>query len=181
MSDYLRANRERNARIVATSVELAARRNEAWAARGPDHLDLVPPSLRDSVTGKRELAPDPRLVLVGRYLRRARRYSRKSQQRVADESGVTQSMVSRAERGLAPGMGLLRLVMMSEPLGRLFPLGTCPHDHECAWQPIKPPQHVVTDLERLMALLLTPSADEPPDSNGAEVGAASPFPVSMDD
>lgn len=74
-------------------------------------------------------------------------------------------MVSRAERGVAPGMGLKRLVMMSEPLGRLFPLGTCPHDHECAWQPIKPPEHVVSDVERLLALLMTPSDEKESDSN----------------
>lgn len=125
--------------------------------RKPDHVDLLPPrDFRHPVTGRRELAPDPALVIIGRYLRRARGYALKSQERVGHETGVSQSMVSRAERGLAPGMGFGRFVQMCEALGRLFPLGTCPHEHECAWQPIKPPQHRTTDVERLLALILDP-------------------------
>ncbi len=49
-----------------------------------------------------------------------------------------QSMVSRTERARAPAMGLERFVDMCVVLGRLFPLGACPHDHECGWQPIRP-------------------------------------------
>jgi transcriptional regulator with XRE-family HTH domain len=160
MSDYVTANRERNARIIATRSELIARRDEAWAPRKPDHIDLRPAhDVRDPATGRTELAPDPKLVLIGRYLRRARRYAQKSQQRVADETGVTQSMVSRAERGLAPGMRFVRFARMCEALGRLFPLGACPHDHDCAWQPIKPPKHQTSAVERLIALLLDPNAE----------------------
>lgn len=159
-SSYAAENRERHARIVADGIELSVRREEAWAARKPTHVDLRPGrDFHHPVTGRRELGPDPRLVLIGRYLRRARRYSQKSQQRVADETGVTQSMVSRAERGLAPGMGFARFVSMCEALDRLFPLGTCPHEHECAWQPIKPPERQITDVERLLAMILDPGPD----------------------
>jgi helix-turn-helix protein len=154
-ADFATANLPQLSRMFANRIELQARSHEAWAVKRPDHLDLRPPyGYRDSVTGRKELAPDPALVLVGRYLRRARRYARKSQQRLADESGVTQSMVSRAERGLAAGMSLLRLVRMCVPLGRLFPLGDCPHDHECAWQPIRPPERQSTAVSRLVELIL---------------------------
>jgi hypothetical protein len=154
-ANYVTENLAQIARKVANGIELQARRDEAWAVRRPDHLDLwAPRGYRDPITGGRQLAPDPLLVNLGRYLRRARRYAAKSQQRVANESGVTQSMVSRAERGLAPGMGLLRLVKMCEPFGRLFPLGSCPHDHDCAWQPIKPPEPQSTRVARLLELVL---------------------------
>jgi len=36
-------------------------------------------------------------------------------------------------------MALERFVDMCLVLGRLFPLGVCPHDHSCGWQPAKPP------------------------------------------
>jgi hypothetical protein len=154
-ADYVTRNLPQISRMFANRIELEARQDEAWFVRRPDHLDLRPPyGYRAPVTGRGELAPDPALVLVGRYLRRARRYARKSQQRVANESGVTQSMVSRAERGLAPGMSLLRLVKMCVPLDRLFPLGACPHDHDCAWQPIKPPERQSTAVSRLVEMIL---------------------------
>lgn len=178
MSDYLKTNREHNLRAVIDQVELSARRTEAWAIKRPNHIDLLPDvNFKDPNTGRRQLEPDPRLVFVGRYLRRARRYAGKSQQRVANESGVTQSQVSRAERGLAPAMGLIRLVMMSETLGRLFPLGTCPHDHECAWQPIRPPEHRTTAVERLLTLLAEPDGERTAPAEGDPMESV----VSLDD
>lgn len=157
---YLAENRERHARIVARGVELHARRREAWTAKRPDHVALrPPPDFQHPVTGRRELVPEPALVVIGRYLRRARSYAQKSQQRVADETGVTQSMVSRAERGLAPAMPLGKFARLCDALDRLFPLGTCPHEHDCAWQPIRPPEHQITAVERLIALLLDPNPD----------------------
>ena len=118
------------------------------------------------------LDSDPEMLIVGRYLRRARRYSGKSQHRLALDSNVSQSMVSRTERGLAPGMRLERFVAIAESLGRLFPLGMCPHDHECAWQPIKPPVHQTSAVERLLAILLAPDTREPEAPDG---------PVTLDD
>jgi transcriptional regulator with XRE-family HTH domain len=81
--------------------------------------------------------PDP-LVLLGRYLRRSRYFVEKSQQRLADDTGVSQSMISRAERGRAPSMRTDKLVALGGGLGRIFPLGCCPHNHDCAWQPARP-------------------------------------------
>jgi transcriptional regulator with XRE-family HTH domain len=83
--------------------------------------------------------------LLGRYIRRSRRLAGLTQQQLADKAGVSQSMVSRAERGLAPAMATVRLVRMVQPLARFFPFGVCPHDHNCSWQPVKPPDEPVGD------------------------------------
>jgi transcriptional regulator with XRE-family HTH domain len=161
VSDYSRVNLERHKRIVANRAELIARRDEAFAVKRPDHVDLAPPpDFVHDVTGRRELQPDPALVRLGRYLRRSRIWADKSQQRLADEAGVSQSMVSRAERGLAPSMGLERLVNVTEQLGRIFPFGVCPHDHECSWQPIKRPEREVTSLERFIEMMFGQSSDD---------------------
>ena len=109
------------------------------------------------------------MLIVGRYLRRARRYSGKSQHRLALDSNVSQSMVSRTERGLAPGMRLERFVAMAGSLGRLFPLGVCPHDHECGWQPVRPPAHQASAVERLLAVLLAPDTKAAGDSNASVI------------
>ena len=141
--------------MLARDIEMTKRRSEALAVRRHDHLDLDPPEgFVDPDSGRRDLAPDPALVLVGRYLRRSRHYAAKAQEQLANESGVSQSMVSRAERGKAPHMALERFVMMCKPLDRLFPLGACPHDHHCPWQPIRPPERQVTDATRLLEYLL---------------------------
>lgn len=125
---------------VANGVELAAARVEARAIRRPDHVDLQPPrDHHDPDSGRRELAPQPELVEFGRYLRRARRYAQLSQQHVADAAGVSQSTVSRLERGVAPHVGVDKLLAIRRTYGRLLPLGVCPHEHECAWQPVRPP------------------------------------------
>jgi len=46
-------------------------------------------------------------------------------------------------------------------LGRAFPLGCCPHDHDCAWQTIVPRVRQPGDAERLIRLLLIGSHDPP--------------------
>lgn len=148
------------ARNIAHGVELSIHRNDLRAVKRPDHLDLLPPEdFRDPDSGRRELAPDSAVAYLGRYLRRARSYAQKTQQQIADESGVSQSMVSRAERGRAPGMRLERFLAMCQSLGRLFPLGACPHEHECGWQPIKRPERHVTDAIRYLESLLKIAGD----------------------
>jgi len=44
--------------------------------------------------------------------------------------------------------------MTGNALGRLFPLGFCPHDHKCAWQPIRPPEQRTSDAQSLIDRLL---------------------------
>jgi hypothetical protein len=78
------------------------------------------------------------VALLGRYLRRSRLLADLTQKQLASRAGVSQSMVSRAERGQSGAMAVVRLVRMLQPLARMFPFGVCPHDHNCQWQPVKP-------------------------------------------
>lgn len=144
----------RGALMAARDIEFLHRRREVAAVRRVDHVDLLPTTLVDPDSGRPRLAPEPPLVLMGRYLRRARLLAGKTQQRVADDSGVSQSMVSRAERAVAPGMPLDRFVAMCQALDRLFPFGVCPHDHECAWQPIRREHAGPVDASKLLAYLM---------------------------
>jgi len=83
--------------------------------------------------------------LLGRYIRRCRSLAGLTQHQLAKRAGVSQSMVSRAERGLTPGMSAVTLIRIVQPLARFFPFGVCPHDHNCSWQPVKPPTEPVDD------------------------------------
>ena len=109
-----------------------------------DELDLSdldfssdpPPGWRHPVTGRRSWEPSPEILRFGRYVRRARYFVRISQDDLAWKADISQSMVSRLERGLAPAMGIDRLVRLGGALGNNLPLGFCPHTHLCPWQPI---------------------------------------------
>ena len=124
----------------ANPAEEAARQGALMIARARERQRL-----------EREMADpmgDPETVgvsLLGRYIRRSRRLTGMTQQQLADKAGVSQSMVSRIERGLEPAAPAARLIRLLQPLARFFPLGVCPHDHNCAWQPIKPPREPVSD------------------------------------
>lgn len=95
---------------------------------------------RDSF-GRYEVWPDPRAIAFGRTLRRARRLAGLSQRQLAARSGVSQSGVSRFERGMAPGMSTERLIMICDAVGRSMPFGFCPHDHVCPWPRIEPVEY----------------------------------------
>jgi transcriptional regulator with XRE-family HTH domain len=83
------------------------------------------------------------IIEFGLNLRRARHIAGLSQQRLADLSGVSQSVISRIERGKAPMVGLGRLLLLKRVLGAAWPFGECPHDHKCVWQALGP------DLQRM--------------------------------
>ena len=105
---------------------------------GPEQERLLaqiglPIGWRHPVTGRREVEPDPRLMLLGHYIRRSRYLVGLSQQALADRTSVPQSQISRLERALAPSMDVERLVWLAHALYPDFPLGFCPHDHGCAW------------------------------------------------
>lgn len=87
-------------------------------------------------------------VALGRYLRRSRRYTEQTQRAMSAAAGVSQTMVSRLERGKAPMTPLQNFLQVGSALGRLFPLGCCPHDHVCAWQPIRLPEPRSSDAQR---------------------------------
>jgi hypothetical protein len=97
-----------------------------------------PPGWRHPAADRRPPEPDPLLEEFGYYVRRARYLELLSQQHLADETGLPQSQISRLERGFAPGLGLSGLLCLGQGIGRALPLGCCPHDHTCVWQPIKP-------------------------------------------
>lgn len=61
-----------------------------------------------------------------------------SQQQLAAKAQISQSVISRFERGLAPGMSTERLIVLAEAVGWRFPLGFCPHGHDCKWTRIEP-------------------------------------------
>jgi len=94
------------------------------------------------------------LLFVGRYLRRSRRYAQLTQRALAAGAGLSQTMVSRLEQGKAPAMSLQKFVAAGSALSRLFPLGFCPHDHRCAWQPIRPSEPRTGDVQRFIDRLL---------------------------
>jgi len=125
---------------IARAIEMDRRRSEVEAIKVPDQFELLPaPAFYDADSGRRVLTPDAPLVLIGRYFRRSRAYAGISQTQLAGMAGVSQSMVSRIERARAPAMAFERFINMCLVLGRLFPLGVCPHDHRCGWQPVPPP------------------------------------------
>ena len=86
------------------------------------------PYIAPSTPGVAELLEE-----FGQQFRRCRYNSGLSQMQLAELSGVTQSTISRMERGKAPMAGMLKLVLISAALGRRFPLGFCPHGHDCDW------------------------------------------------
>jgi len=57
-----------------------------------------------------------------------------SQVRLAEASRVSQSTISRLERGKASSAAMFKLVLLGDALGNGLPLAFCPHDHVCAWQ-----------------------------------------------
>jgi len=111
------------------------------------------------VTGRHGWQPDPLLLAFGQYVKRSRYLAQMSQVELARLSGVDQGAISRLERALAPAMKVERIVRLSKAMGRVFPLGYCPHEHWCQWQPApeRPPQprrhltpeelHIVFGLE----------------------------------
>ncbi|MEX1344069.1 MAG: helix-turn-helix transcriptional regulator [Candidatus Limnocylindrales bacterium] len=69
----------------------------------------------------------------GIEFRRCRLYAGLSQVELARQSGVSQSTISRIERGKASSAALLKLVRISDAMRSGFPLGYCPHPHFCPW------------------------------------------------
>ena len=77
--------------------------------------------------------PNADMELVGARFRRGRQQIGLSQRLVAERAGVSQSEISRLERGRAGGVSTRRLVAIAVVLGPNFPLGCCPHHDNCAY------------------------------------------------
>lgn len=92
---------------------------------------------RDANGNLLETWPVPGFDLVGARFRHARLLSGLSQRRIAELAGVSQSSVSRLERGVSGGMRTEALLRIAISIPN-FPLGYCPHGHRCAY-PFEPP------------------------------------------
>lgn len=82
---------------------------------------------------RRNETPTPETIEAGLRFRHGRHQAGLSQRRLADQSGISQSEISRLERGMTPGMSAYRVFTIALALGSRFPFGTCPHPHRCAW------------------------------------------------
>jgi transcriptional regulator with XRE-family HTH domain len=69
----------------------------------------------------------------GVEFRRCRVYAGLSQVELARRSGVSQSTISRIERGKASSASLIKLVRISDAMRAGFPFAYCPHPHFCPW------------------------------------------------
>ena len=100
---------------------------------------------------RRNETPTPETIEVGQRFRLGRRQAGLSQRRVAERSGISQSEISRLERGKTPGMSAYRVFAIALALGPRFPFGTCPHDHRCAYsgeQSVEQPSRRVSVMRR---------------------------------
>jgi transcriptional regulator with XRE-family HTH domain len=108
-------------------------------ATAPSWFIPPPHGWRHPVTGRFGWQPEPLLVAFGQYVKRARYLANLSQRELARKSGVEQGAISRLERALAPATKVERIVHLGAAMGRKFPLGYCPHEHWCEWQPAPEP------------------------------------------
>jgi DNA-binding XRE family transcriptional regulator len=70
---------------------------------------------------------------VGARFRNGRQQAGLTQRQLAEKAGISQSVVSRFERGLVARMSAERVVRLAIALGPRFPFGCCPHDHRCPY------------------------------------------------
>jgi|SRR6188768_3209482 len=91
------------------------------------------PWLRNHHGGLMATWPVPGRQVIGARFRNGRVRAGLSQRRLADLAGVSQSTISRLERGLILGMRFEAAMRIGAVLGKSFPFGTCPHRHDCAW------------------------------------------------
>ena len=71
------------------------------------------------------------LAIVGHAVRIARERAALSQRRLAARAGVSQSAISRMERGAVRGIDLLYFARVAAALADAMPLAGCPHGHGC--------------------------------------------------
>lgn len=124
--------------IARKRAEYEAPPHRALLASAPSFFIPPPFGWRHPVTGKKGWQPSLELIAFGMYVKRARYLASVTQQRLEELSGVDQGQISRLERALAPWTRAQDLVSIGTALGRAFPLGFCPHEHHCEWQPAPP-------------------------------------------
>ncbi len=85
------------------------------------------------------------LAALGAAVRVARHHLGWSQRDLAARADVNQSVVSRIERGVIPGMALILYAKVARALAAGLPLGGCPHHHGCGFD------HALADAIRKVA------------------------------
>ena len=70
---------------------------------------------------------------MGARIRIGRLNAGLSQRAVAERAGVSQSEVSRLERGQGGNISTYRFVNICFAIGPAFPVGNCPHNHACTY------------------------------------------------
>ncbi len=135
--------REPTASVEARSTDLSRAiyvppRHRQIMASAPSWFIPPPWGWQHPVVGRSGSQPDPDLLAFGQYVKRGRYLADMTQRELARRSGVEQGLISRLERALAPWAKAERLVKLSAVLGRALPLGYCPHEHWCQWQPAPP-------------------------------------------
>ena len=73
------------------------------------------------------------MVEMGARVRVGRHVAGLSQREVAARAGVSQSEVSRLERGQGGNISTYRFVNICFAIGPAFPFGDCPHGHSCTY------------------------------------------------
>lgn len=73
------------------------------------------------------------LQMLGAAVRIGRERMGLSQDALAGNADLSQTAVSRLERGMVRGMAVVRFARVAWVLGQRMPLGGCPHDHRCAY------------------------------------------------
>jgi DNA-binding XRE family transcriptional regulator len=97
------------------------------------------------VSERGELPPE-HFAVIGARFRNGRGQMGLTQRRVAEIASISQSVVSRFERGLVGRMSAERIVRLALALGPRFPFGCCPHDHDCPWPPNPPARETVWQM-----------------------------------
>ncbi len=107
----------------------------------------------------REMSDQDRrsLLMLGAAVRIARHRMGLTQRQLAERSDVSQTAISRMERGKVWGMAIVRFARVAWVLEERTPLGGCPHYHLCdygaRWRQLMA-EHValpIFDLDRLDA------------------------------
>ena len=89
--------------------------HDLYLRAGPRQINHVTPAMQE----------------MGARIRSGRLAAGLSQRAIAELAGVSQSEVSRLERGQGGNISTYRFVAICFAIGSAFPFGNCPHNHNC--------------------------------------------------
>jgi hypothetical protein len=127
-----------------------------------------------SVTDRRAL------VILGAGIRIGRRRLGLTQRELAERSGVSQTAISRLERGMVWGMAVVRFARVAWALEERTPFGGCPHPHQCdygaRWEQVMADHVGAIDSLRRQEALRALGADWSPGADWTMIPADPPEP-----